>query len=76
MTFQELRQKWNEERKANPMFGGTFEIHYNEPGFGKMVAYVEAYAKTKSGIRKAAIEVAKTQQNIDPETITSVRKYD
>lgn len=76
MDFQEMLRQVREERKANPVYGGTYEIHYTDPELGKMVAYVEAYSEKKSGIRKAAIEKAQTEQHIDPATITSVRKYD
>ena len=75
-TFDELFAEAMEYRKSHPMYGGTFEIHYRDPQMGKMVAYVEAYSEKKSGVRKAAIEKAKEEQMIDPETIIEVRRYD
>ena len=73
MTFEELVKA---SRNRKPMYGGTFEIHYTDPKCGKMVAYVEAWTETKSAVRKAAIEVAETEQYIKREWITMVKRYD
>lgn len=76
MDFQEMLRQVREARKANPVYGGTYEVRYLDPELGIMVAYVEAYSEKKSGVRKAVIEKAQTEQHIDPETIKSIRKYD
>lgn len=75
ITFEELMDVLNGGKRI-PMYGGTFEIHYTVPGFGKMVAYVEAYSDKKSGVRKAAIEKAEAEQHIDPSWIAMVKRYD
>lgn len=73
MTFEELYERC---RNRKPMYGGTFEIHYNDPMFGKMVAYVEAWTEKKSGTRKAAIEAAVNDAYVPQEWIYMVKRYD
>ena len=73
MTFEEL---WKASRNAPKMYGGTYEIHYTDKECGHMVAFVEAYSEKRNGVRAAVIEKAQTEQYIDPETITVIKKYD
>ena len=72
MTFAELLKRAQNMKK---MYGGTYEVHYTDKTFGKMVAFVEAYSEKLNGVRKAVIETAQNEQYIDPETITCIKKY-
>ena len=73
MTFEELLER---SRNLPKMYGGTYEVHYMDKSCGKMVAFVEVWSEKKNGLRKAVIEKAQTEQYIDPETITCIKKYD
>ena len=72
MTFKEMYQKAQTMKK---MYGGTYEVHYADKDCGKMVAFVEVYSEKQNGLRKAVIEKAQTEQYIEPETITCIKKY-
>lgn len=73
MTFDELYKAY---RNAPKMYGGTYEVRYTDKDCGNMVCFVEAYTEKRNGIRAAVIEKAQTEQQVDPATITSVKKYD